>query len=635
MRLTVLAVVVACLFATLFARLWFLQVINAPTAQAAVQTTGFETVYTPAPRGLIMSSDGQVLAGNRISQVITVNRQVAAANPAMEQALAALLGMTVAQLAAAIDNVQISPYAPVPVLTDATNQQILYVKEHAAMFPGVDATQETIRSYTPAGVAAANVVGYTGQIDQAQYKALRSKGYHTGDQIGEAGVEASFDTVLRGLPGVEKVEVDARGNVLGVASSTPPVPGATVVLTINSRDQEAAVASLAAGLAATRGTSDTNGLPFRAPAGAVVIEDPSNGNILALATNPNYDDNDFVGGISQARYGAYTAPGSYNPLQDRTVAGVFAPGSTFKLITATAGLMDGLISPGSYFDDYLGGLQVGNQFFKNDDGAAYGEVDLTQAITLSDDAYFYNIGANFYFGARQYGEEALQNVAKAYGLDARSGVALPNESSGFIPTPAAVAKEHQQYPKDYPNPNFYAGDETQVAIGQGQDLVTPLQLANAYATFANGGSLYVPQIATAALSPTGATVATYSPKSTHHIDLSAAGRDAMLAGFAGVTSDPRGTAYGAFAGFPIQVAGKTGTAQVSAASIPASSPLYKQNTSVFASFAPAQAPQYVVTCFMEQSGYGAAAAAPVVRSVYNTLFDQPGGLPTNIYGAHD
>jgi penicillin-binding protein 2 len=630
-RLTVLVVIVACLFATLFARLWFLQVVNAPRAQAAVQTNGYETVYIPAPRGDIISSDGVVLAGNRISQVITVNRQTAAGDPAMEGRLAALIGMTVLQLKTAINNLQISPYAPVPVLTDATNQQILYVKEHPAMFPGVSATQETVREYSPAGVAAANIVGYTGQIDAAQYAALKSKGYQNDEQIGESGIEESFESVLRGTPGVERLEVDASGNVLSMASYTPPVPGDNVVLTINSRDQEAAISSLESGLVATRQTRDSSGLQYRAPAGAVVVESPQTGDVLALATNPDYNPNEFVGGISEANYRAYTTPSSYYPLQDRAIAGQYAPGSTFKLVTATAALQRGMITPNYLFDDNRGGLQVGNHFFKNDGGTAYGLVDLAKAITVSDDAYFYNIGANFYFGASQYGADALQNVAAAYGFNSPTGISLPGEAPGFIPTPASVAKEHQQYPTDYPNGTFYAGDETQVAIGQGQDLVTPLQMANAYATFANGGTEFTPRIATVAETPAGKVAVRYGSKVKNHVLLSAADHAAMLQGFEGVTANPQGTAYGAFQNFPILVAGKTGTAQVSSA--PPGSPGYKENNSVFTSFAPAQNPEFVVTCFMEQSGYGASAAAPVVRSVYNTLFNQPGGLPVGIRGS--
>lgn len=631
MRLTVLVVVVACLFATLFARLWFLQVINAPTAQAAVQTNGYETVYIPAPRGLIISSDSQVLAGNRISQVITVDRQTAAANPTMEKNLAALLGMTVPQLTTAIDNVQASRYAPVPVLTDASNQEILYVKEHASMFPGVDATQETIRSYSPAGVTASNIVGYTGQIDQVQYNALKGKGYQTGDQIGDAGVEATFESVLRGSPGVERLEVDARGNVLGMASYTPPVPGDNVVLTINARDQQIAVNALDAGLAAARNVTDkyVSHINYRAPAGAVVIQNPDNGNVLALATAPDYTNTDFIGGISQAKYAAYSDPANFYPLNDRAIAGSYQPGSTFKLVTGTAALQHGLTTPDTIYVD-RGFVKIGPQTFYNDSKAVYGPVNLTQAITVSSDSYFYQLGADFYTGSHTYGVDALQNTAKAYGFGSQTGIKLPGEAPGLIPDAAVVAREHQQYPKAYPNGTWYEGDAVQTAIGQEQVQVTPLQMNNAYAAFANGGTVYQPQIASSITNSANQPVTTYGPKPVSQVMLSPTDHAAMLAGFEGVTQQRVGTAYADFAGFnpplAILIAGKTGTAQVSNNSL-IGTPAYKQTTSVFASFAPAQAPQYAVDCFMEQAGYGANSAAPVVRSIYNGLFNQQPQLP--------
>ncbi len=638
-RLTVLVVIVGVLFATLIARLWFLQVVNAPTAQATVQTNGIKTIYIPAPRGEILSSDGQLLAGNRISQVITVDRQSATSDPAMVSRLAALLGMTVPQLHAAINNVQVSPYVPVPVKTDATDEQILYVKENPQLFPGVQATQQEVRYYTASGVLAANIVGYTGQINAQQYKALKSKGYGPSDQIGESGVEATFESVLRGTPGVEKVEVDAQGNVLGVVSYTPPVPGDNVVLTINAADQQLAVDTLDSEMAAVRQTRDPGGLPYRATGGSVVVENPNNGDILAMATAPDYDNNAFVGGISQAVYRQYTDPANHFPLDNRPIQSALQPGSTYKLISASAGLQDGLITPGYVFDDTLGGLQVGNHFFKNDDGTAYGPVNVTQAIIVSDDAFFYRIGYQFFLDASKYGPDGLQNWAKAYGFGRPTGVDLPGEVGGLVPDAAVVAREHKQYPSAYPNGTWYGGDAAQTAIGQEQDLVTPLQLVNAYSTFANGGTRYVPQIALRIQTPSGRVVQTFAPKVATHVILSPANRAAMLAGFEGVTTNPQGTAYASFGGNPglnVLVAGKTGTAQVVNSSVPETSPLYKQPTSVFSSFAPAGAPQFAVDCMIEQAGYGASACAPVVRQVYNTLFHAKPAAPVNARPAgHD
>jgi len=617
MRLTILIVIVGCLFSALFARLWFLQVINAPNAEAAAANNGVEVIYTPAPRGLILDSQGRVLVGNVNEPVIEVNRQVAAQNPAMVSRLAPLLGMTVNQLNTAMDNLEYSPYAPVPVLPDAQPQQILYVQENPDLFPGVTATTESVSSYSqPYGVAAANIVGYVGQIDQTQYQQLKSKGYLPNDQIGLAGVEATYESVLRGSPGVEKVQVNSQGQVLTTLSSTPPVQGRNLVLTINGQIQEAAVVALEGGLAAARGSTH-DGAFFPAPAASAVVEDPQNGTVLALATDPDYDPSEFIGGISEAHYAAYTNPAANQPLLDRAIQGEYAPGSTFKLVTATAGLKYGLITPTSPFDD-TGSIKIGNQTFTNDNGEVLGSITLPTSITESSDNYFNAIGANLwdgYYASNAYPEDALQNVASEYGFGNPTGVALPGESAGLIPTPQSVALDYKDYPQDYETGTWYTGDSAQTAIGQFEVLVTPLQLANAYSTFANGGTLFEPRLAQDAQTQAGKVVQTFASTKKGSVTLQPAWRAAMLAGFQGVVQDPGGTAYGIFDG-PLanyDIAGKTGTAQVQG----------KQSTSIFTSFAPATDPQFEVTAILEQAGYGADVAGPVVRQIYDALYGLP------------
>jgi penicillin-binding protein 2 len=618
-RLTILLVVVACLFAALFARLWFLQVMNAPKAQAAAANNGVRMIYTQAPRGLIEDRNGQVLVGNVNEPVIEVSRLVAAQNPAMLGRLAPLLGMTVAQLKRAINNLQYSPYVPVPVLPDASPQQILYIQENQSLFPGVQATTMSVRTYSAMGKAAANIVGYVGQISQTQYQRLKVHGYQPGDQIGLAGVEAEYESVLRGTPGVQKLEVDSRGNVLTTISTTQPAPGDNLRLTIDGNIQMIAETAVEQGLMAARHTFDkvdSTGRNYSAPAGSAVVEDPRNGQVLALATNPTYDPAEFVGGISRANYQALLNNPS-DPLLDRTIQGQYAPGSTFKLITATAGLQTGLISPSTVFDD-TGSIKIGNFVAHNDNGAAYGAITLPTAITVSSDNFFNTIGLNLWYDRAQYGDDALQNVAKEYGLGLPTGAGLPNEAGGKIPTPESYIRDHQANPAVFTEAQWYPGNSDQVAIGQDEVLVTPLQLANAYAAFANGGSLLVPQLTLSAENPTTHHLdRTYPVKVQHTVSLQPDWRAALLQGFLGVVNNPSGTAYGVFAGSPLanmQIAGKTGTAQVNPP---------RQPTSVFTSFAPASSPQFVVDAFIEDAGYGASVAAPVVREIYDGLFNQP------------
>ncbi|MDQ6840027.1 MAG: penicillin-binding protein 2, partial [Actinomycetota bacterium] len=616
-RLTILVVVAGCLFGALFARLAFLQVVNAPTSQRIATDTGLRKIYTQAPRGNILDRNGQVLVGNRTSEVIEVQRQQATSDPTMKARLAALLGMTSKQLDVALNDSQYSPFAPVPVLRDAAPSQILYVQEHQSLFPGVKATTETLRSYTPAGKSAANIVGYVGAISSAEYARMKNQGvYQPGDQVGLSGVEAEYESILRGTPGIETVQVNAKGDVLGVVSTTPAGQGPNLKLTIDGNVQMAAESAVLAGQSAARGTYDgVTHRNFISPAGSAVVEDPKDGTVVALATNPVYDPTDFVGGISQAKYAAYRDPASNDPLLDRTIQGQYAPGSTFKLVTATAALQKNLVTPTSTYADN-GKIKIGNQLFKNDQSASYGTINLQRAITVSSDIYFNQLGADFWNMRGTFGPDAFQNVARSYGFGSRLGVKLPNEFPGKIPDPASVAADYKAAPHAFETGSWYTGDSAQIAVGQFEDLVTPLQLANAYSTFANGGTTFVPRLALDTETPDGKVVATFTSQSKGSVPLAPDQRAAMVAGFTGVVNDPNGTAYGVFRGSPLSkmdIAGKTGTAQATP----------KQSTSVFTSFAPATNPTYEVTAFMEQSGYGASVAGPVVRQIYDKLYNLP------------
>ena len=329
------------------------------------------------------------------------------------------------------------------------------------------------------------------------------------------------------------------------------MPGDTLRLSLDGHIQMAAEVALEQGMAAARHTFDkVTGRNFEAPAGSAVVEDPNNGQILALATNPTYDPTEFVGGISQANYQALLNNPS-DPLLDRTIQGQYAPGSTFKLITATAGLQYGLITPTTPFDD-TGSITIGNFVAHNDNGAAYGVITLPTPspcpATTSSTPSASTCGTT----GRQYGDDALQNVAKEYGLGAAHRDALAERgrrarSRRRSPT----SRITRTIPAVFTQAQWFPGDSDQVAIGQDEVLVTPLQLANAYATFANGGNLLVPQLVIDATAPTTGHVAkTFPAQAAHTISLQPAWRAAMLQGFTGVVNDPTGTAYGVFAHTP-------------------------------------------------------------------------------------
>jgi len=637
-RLTVLAVVIVCLFASLFARLWFLQVINEPKAQAAAQGNSVRLVYTPAPRGRILDRNGKVLVDNTVSEVVTISRVTAKAEPDIIGRLALLLSVSNDDLLQRLNDQRYSPYVPVPLAVDVKAPVVVYLREHQLDFPGVE-VQPVAERFYPNGSLAANVLGYVGQISGQELTPNRRRvGYQADDQIGKAGVEASYEDALRGRPGLTKLQVDSKGRVLGVLATQAPVQGHDVWLSLDLNVQKLAEESLSEGLVAARlNTNRSSGGPgthYAAPGGAAVVLNPQDGSVLALATNPTYNPQDFTGGISRAKFTQYlNDPG--HPLNDRTIQGLYAPGSTFKLVTAVAGLQSGIINPTQYFND-RGYLQVGRAncslknvavgCFYNDNHLAFGQVNLSRAITVSSDAFFYQIGATFWNDNKKYGDDGLQNVARQLGFGTTTGIPLPNEAGGRVPDKASRAKEHAQYPQIFREGNWFTGDNVNTSIGQGEVAVTPLQLANAYGAFANGGTLWAPQIANKITDQEGKLLQQLSSVNRGHIDLQPEWRDAMLAGFQGVVANGDGTAHVAFSGFPLSqfpVAGKTGTAQVQG----------KDPTSIFASFAPAANPQFVVDAVMEESGYGADAAAPVVRRIYDGLFNlTPGQVVIGLGG---
>jgi penicillin-binding protein 2 len=640
LRLTVLLIVVGALFIALLARLWYLQVIDVGQAQQAITEADQVTVYQAAPRGEILDREGQVLVANKSVPVIEVVRSEAA-DKALVIRLAALIGMTVKQTRLAIDDNQYTDLESVPVLQDASPAQILYVQEHPLQFPGVTASTISEPHVTALGEYAAAVLGYVGPIPSSEVRSYVKHGYLATDQVGIGGAEQEFESELRGTPGKKVVQVNAAGQELAVVAHTAPVPGRNIRLTIDGALQKQAMLAMAQGDAAAQAQRDPYNTPIRnyvAPGGSVVAEDPRNGQLLALATYPTYDPNLFNGGISEANYAQLApcaaVPASQqqacallhpaNQLENRPIQGEYPPGSTFKLTTATAGLLYPQVTnvtPTWVYDD-TGEIKLdsgpgGTLHDDNDVGS--GAVNLTQALTVSSDDYFYEIGIKLWEARGQVGETAMQKVERGYGFGRDTGVDLPNENPGVVPTPALLAQEYRDYPKDFQDGTWFSGDSAHTAIGQGQVLVTPLQLANAYASFANGGTLYRPQVALDAETASGKVRRTYRPGVAGHAPvLSAPDRAAMLQGFEGVVNASDGTATTDFAGTPLadrDIAGKTGTAQTTSAG--------QQDTSVFTSFAPASSPDIVVDCLMEDGGYGASLAAPIVRSVYEQWYGDP------------
>jgi penicillin-binding protein 2 len=608
-RLRVVGLVMAVLFSLMFVRLWYLQVLDTSSYARTVTANQLRPVEVPAARGLIVDRGGQTMVGDQVTQDITLSRVSAQQHPGVVAALATLLGTPPTQIQSDLNNPQYSLYKPVPIMENAPISDVLYIGEHAAQFPGVSTVADTSRTY-PMGTTAAQMLGYMGQIQKLR------PGYQLGDQVGLNGLEAQYESQLRGTPGIERVEVDAHGDVVGNLGETPPVPGADLVTNIDSGLEQTLQQALDAEVQSV-GTGK---------GGAAVALDPQTGAVLALVSSPSYDPSWWTpNGISVAHYQQLEQSGSLN---DNAIDGLYTPGSTFKLATATAALNSGLISPGYVYDD-TGSYTIpgcasggaGCATYHDNEGEAAGAISVSGALTVSSDIFFYNLGVMFWDQRGHYGETPIQDAANALGYGAVTGIDLPGETHlARVDSPQVVAREHAQDPAAYPNGQWFTGNNLEMAFGQGGTVITPLEQAVAYATFANGGTRYAPEIGAGFIDSSGKVAGTVAPKATGHVNYAPASYQAMLNGFIGAVQSPRGTAYSAFAGFPLgtfPLAGKTGTATTNE----------QQPNSWFVGWGPLPSPQYLIAVIVEGGGYGSSAAAPVVRTGFDYLVAHPETAP--------
>jgi penicillin-binding protein 2 len=621
-RMSIVGVITLALFCALFARLWYLQVAATSEFAAAAQSNSVRLINEPPIRGRILDAKGRPLVDNRIANAITIDRSLSPARRSIVvNRLAELLEKPAEAIRAKLRDPRVSPYTSVPVAVDVGYEDLAYVSEHREDFPGVRAEPIAIRRYRN-GQVGAHVLGYVGEINEAEMTAQPPSGnYELGDTIGKAGVELTYEADLRGTPGTEQVEVDATGKVVRTLSSRRPKPGHDVKLTLDIDVQKLAEESLAQGIVAARATQDKSykkGFKtLAATAGSLIVLDATDGSVVAMASNPTYDPNRFSNGIPTPEWERLNDPAFHYPLIDRAISGQYAPGSTFKLITAIAGLNSGVITANKTIDDkgkYAYPTDP-KRFFRNDNDARYGRVALARALTVSSDVYFYTIGGDLYYRQKhnQPLANALQDTAREYGFGRLSGIGLPNEATGRVPDAEWKKKIHEANPEAFPYPDWLPGDSILSSIGQGDILVTPLQLANAYATFANGGTFREPRLASEVLDANRKKIRDLLPITKGPIS-PLNDRTTMLTGFDGVVSNEKGTGYKIFTGFPKgMVGGKTGTAQVEG----------KQSTSLFVGMTPAMSPKYIVLAVIEEGGYGSETAGPIVRRVMQGLNGMP------------
>ena len=652
LRLLVLQALVLALFCTLFARLWYLQVLTGEgyRAQAAEQSVR-DIVVQPA-RGLIVDDQGRPLVANRSTWVVSIDRtllgklavdkreamlrklaKVVDVKPAEITARTLLCGSAGAEQETCWNG---SPYQPVPVAKDVSQRTAVKVLEQSEDYPAVLAQQESVRAYpSPYGINAAHVLGYLspiteGELDEA--KKTDDTTVNGASVVGRAGVERAYDTWLRGMPGYKKVAVDSMGRVLGDSGEVEAEPGNTLVTSIDAKVQGFVEEQLKETIQTARATTDkVTGRKYAADSGAAVVLDARTGRVVAMASQPTYDPGVWSGGITSKQLKRLYSEKAGTPLLSRATQGQFAPGSTWKPMM-TAGALENGYDTGTTLP-CSSGFQVGNRVFKNYESGSYGNIGFAKALEVSCNTFFYRVGYSFW---QKYGtdtadvkaKDPLVTMAKKFGFGKTTGIDLPGEASGRIadrPWKLAYWKSMKGYyckvGKQAGNDFLHrfarefclegyayrAGDAVNFAIGQGDTVVTPLQLARAYGAIANGGTLYEPRVAKAIVSPEGKLLKSFPPKVQARVPVKKAYLDYIDNALQGVARS--GTMAWRLGGFPLDevtIRAKTGSAEVYG----------KQSTSWVASYSK----DYVVVMMVSQGGTGSGTSGPAIRKIWEQLY---------------
>jgi penicillin-binding protein 2 len=656
-RLLVLAVLVMSLVVTLAARAFSLQVGGSEQALAAAADNRQRELVLPATRGLILDQAGRPLATNRIALDVSVARRELRRldddGAAVLERLAALVGVDAATLAARLQNCGTpgarrqpdcwngAPGADPVVARDIGAARAGAILAAPAAYPALAVVETPVRQY-PAGTGAAHAVGHVGRVSAEDLAADPSlEGIAT---LGRAGLEQQYDEALRGRPGLERVEVDSAGHRESGGVVEPAEPGQTLVTTLDLPLQAVVEEQLAAAIERARGRVDPiTKRRYAADGGAAVVLDVRTGAVLALASAPTFDANVWTPAITADDYAALTDEAAGQPLLHRPLQAALPPASTFKLVSTAAALEAGWSREAAY--DCPARYRAGGRWFRNYESRAYGPVSLARAMEVSCDTVFYRLADELWRAdggsdGVEAPREVLASTAVDFGFGTPTGIDLPGEVAGRVPSRAAKQALWEQRRDDwcrraetgYPEVadreraaylqalakencvdgmRWRVGDALNAAIGQGDTAATVLQVAVAYAAVANGGTRWRPHVGRALLAGDGSVVRTIEPEALGTLDVPADDLAFLRRSLRGVIED--GTARGAFAGFPVDqvpIAGKTGTAEV----------FGKQSTSWFASFAPADEPRYAVVMMVEQGGTGAYTSGRSVRQVYEAIF---------------
>jgi len=671
LSLLVVQILVASLMLALFGRLFYLQVADGPRYQQAALDIQSRDIVTPALRGLIVDNEGNLLATNKAGLMVTADRSVL---DKLEDKGESVLTRVSDVLKLNYEDVYLrtrlcpelpkdqrngcwngNRYQPIPVTKEASENQVLTILEQSDLFPGIDAQPVSIRYYPSlAGERATHVLGYVGPITEADLNNDSGIRYYRNEFKGKAGLESVYDRFLRGTAGVKTVIVDRKEAVTQESRNTPAVPGNHLIVHINAKLQAAVEQELKSSVLRAKASGRS------ADAGAAIVLDVKTGGVLAMASYPDYDLNIWENGITVKQAKELYSAQSGVPALSRAIQGGFAPASTFKVVSLSAAVDAGYSLKDRY--NCPSNVQIGTRVFKNFDSKAAGLIDMTKAMAISCDSIWYQIAYDEW--VRDGGLKPKTNpndyffkTAAGFGVGKRTGIDLPSEISGRLPNREWKRGWYEQNKDFYCNyekrakksqltaylieiarencidgDKVRAGDMVNFSIGQGDTLMTPLQMAVMYAAIARDGRLVVPQVAKAIVQPNGKVVKSFAPKYSGELPIKKSTLKFLQNSLRAVVTS--GTATGAFAGLGVEVSGKTGTGQVFGRNLDGSA---KDDTSWFASYAPTKDPQYAVVMMVSQGGFGASTSGIGVRRIYEHIFGTngkkaifPNGIPNRL-----
>lgn len=608
-RLVGQAAVSGGIFAVLLAKLWSMQLLSSDEYTQQAESNRTRTVAVPAPRGRILDRNGNEIVTNRSS--LTVLAEADVANDDIEVTLIGnLIGMPALAVKRKVEDSSAGAQNLRSVAVDVSRRVVAFLGEHPTVFSGVSVAQRTQRSY-PYGSLAAHVVGYTGTVTSDQLNSTDSTDegavhYNSGDTVGQSGVELQYESVLQGVAGEQTVYVDADGNVLDYSTYVEPRSGSDVVLTLDINVQKAAEESI------VKVVEYQQQIGYSATGASAIALDCTNGEVIAMASYPTYNPSIFVGGISTSDWESLQSEDAHYPLMNRAIAGQYPSGSIIKALTTLAALSYGIATASSSW--YCTGWWTG---FGEAYGmkcwwtSGHGEMNLVTGITYSCDVVFYEIGKGFFYD--QNNPEGMQDTFKKFGLGSITGIDLPSEVEGRVPD--AEWKWNYWSSATDEQRTWQGGDNCNLAIGQGDLLVTCMQMVDAYAGIANRGPIYKPHVLKSVKSATGTgSVIDYSPEVIINADEDSANLDIVDQGLSGVIYKESATQATHWTNLDVAVCGKTGTAEQTSVGEP---------VGWFMAFVPAENPQYVVGANVDSVLSGATSAMYVVRDIIGAIYGQP------------